>query len=78
MLQMFQTCDEKQFANYVTGDENWIYYFEPVNKFSNKIWASKHSRRPLIAKRSLSVRKVWYAIFLSGEGVAGKWQQISP
>ena len=72
MLQMFQICDKKQFANVVTGDENWIYYFEPVRKFSNKIWASKHSRRPIIAKRSLSARKVWYAIFFSGEGVAKK------
>ena len=54
--QMCQTCDKKQFANVVTGDENWVYYFEPVRKFSNKIWASKHSRRPKIAKRSLSAR----------------------
>ena len=61
-----------QFANVVTGDENWVYYFEPVGKFSNKIWASKHSRRPIIAKRSLSARKVWYAIFFPGEGVAIK------
>ena len=58
MLQMFKTCDKKQFANVVTGDENWVYYFEPVRKFSNKIWASKHSRRPIIVKRSLSARKV--------------------
>ena len=72
MLQMFQVCDKKQFANVVTGDENWVYYFEPVRKFSNKIWASKHSRRPIIVKRSLSARKVWYAIFFSGEGVAIK------
>ena len=73
MLQMFQFCDKKQFANVVTGDENWIYYFEPIRKFCNKIWASKHSRRPIIAKRSLSARKVWYAaIFFSGEGVAIK------
>ena len=72
MLQMFQTCDKKQFANVVTGDENWIYYFEPVRKLSNKIWASKHSRRPIISKRSSSARKVWYAIFFSGEGVAIK------
>ena len=57
LLQMFQTCDKKQFANVVTGDENWVYYFEPVRKLSNKIWASKHSRRPIIAKRSLSARK---------------------
>ena len=72
MLQMIQTCDKKQFANVVTGDENWIYYFEPVRKLSNKIWASKQSRRPIIAKRSLSARKVWYAIFFSGEGVTIK------
>ena len=72
MLQMFQTCDKKQFANVVTGDENWIYYFEPVRKFSNKIWASKHSRRPIIAKRFLSARNVLYAIFFSGEGLAIK------
>ena len=72
MLQMFQTCDKKQFANVVTGDENWIYYFEPVRKFSNKIWPSKHSRHPIIAKRYLSARKVWYAIFFSGEGVSIK------
>ena len=72
MLQMFQTCDKKQFANVVTGDENCVYYFEPVRKLSNKIWATKHSRRPIIAKRSLSARKVWYATFFSGEGVAIK------
>ena len=52
--------------------KNWVYYFGPVRKVSNKIWASKHSRRPIIAKRSLSAKKVWYAIFVSGEGVAIK------
>ena len=56
----------------VTCDENWVYYFEPVRKFSNKIWASKHSRRPIIAKRSLSAGKPRYAIFFSGEGIAIK------
>ena len=72
MLQMFQTSDKKHFVNVVTGDEKWIYYFEPIRKFSNKIWVSKHSRRPIIAKRSLSARKVWYAILISGEGVTIK------
>ena len=43
-----------------------------VRKVSNKIWATKHSRRQIIAKRSLSARKVWYSIFFSGEGVAIK------
>ena len=46
--------------------------FEPVRKVGNKIWVTKHSRCPIIAKQSLSAKKVWYAIFFSGEGVAIK------
>ena len=56
LLQMFQTCDKKQFANVVTGDDTCVYYFEHVRKVSNKIWATKHSKRPIVAKRSLSAR----------------------
>ena len=68
LLQMFPKYDKKQFANVVTDDETWVHYFEPVRKVSNKIWATKHSKRPIIAKRSLSAKKVLYAIFFSGEG----------
>ena len=72
LLQMFPKYDKEQFANVVTGDETWVHYFEPVRKVSNKIWATQHSKRPIIAKRSLSTKKVLYAIFFSGEGVAIK------
>ena len=72
LLQMFPKYDKKQFGNVVTGDETWVHYFEPFRKVSNKIWATKHSKRPIIAKRSLSTKKVLYAIFFSGEGVAIK------
>ena len=72
LLQMFPKYDKKQFANVVTGDETWVHYFEPIRKVSNKIWATKHSKRPIIAKRSLSTKKILYAIFFSGEGVAIK------
>ena len=72
LLQMFPKYDKKQFANVVTGDETWVHYFEPVRKVSNKIWATKHSKRPIIAKSSLSTKEVLYAIFFSGEGVAIK------
>ena len=72
LLQMFPKYDKKQFANVVIGDETWVHYFEPVRKVSNKIWATKHSKRPIIAKRSLSTKNVLYAIFFSGEGVAIK------
>ena len=71
-LLQFPKYDKKQFANVVTGDETWVHYFEPIRKVSNNIWATKHSKRPIIAKRSLSTKKVLYAIFFSGEGVAIK------
>ena len=69
LLQMFPKYDKQQFANVVTGDETWVHYFQPVRKVSNKIWATKHSKCPIIAKRSLSAKKVLYAIFFSSEGV---------
>ena len=74
LLQMFPKYDKKQFANFITGDETWVHYFEPVRKVSNKIWATKHSKRPIIAKRSLSAKKILYAIILIfyGEGVTIK------
>ena len=72
LLQMFPKYDKKQFANVVTGDKTWVHYFEPVRKVSNMIWATKHSKRPIITKRSSSTKKVLYAIFFSGEGVAIK------
>ena len=53
---MFQTYDKKQFANVIPVDENWIYYFEPIRKVSNKTSATKHSIGPIIVKRSLSAR----------------------
>ena len=57
LLQMFPKYDKKQFANVVTGDETWVHYFDPVRKV-NKIWATKHSKRPIIGKRFLSAKKV--------------------
>jgi hypothetical protein len=72
LLQMLPKYDIKQFANVVTGDDTCVHYFEPVRKVSNKIWATKHKKRPIIAKRYLSAKKVLYVIFLTSEGVAIK------
>lgn len=70
LLKMFPEYDQSKLANVVTGDETWIHYFEPVRKQSNKIWATRNCKRPIIAKRTLSAKKVLYAIFFSIEGIA--------
>ena len=70
LLTMFPKYDKKVFDNVVTGDETWVHYFEPVRKINNKIWATKYARRPIIAKRTISAKKVLYAIFFSSKGIA--------
>ena len=37
LLKIFPKYEGKKFANVVTGDTTWVYYFEPVRKVSNKI-----------------------------------------
>ena len=41
-----------------------------LRRFTNKLWATRNSKKPVIAKPTLSAKKVLYAIFFSGEGVA--------
>ena len=47
-----------------------MYYFEPKRKVDNRIWATKNARRPSIAKRKKTVKKVLYAIFFTNKGPA--------
>lgn len=70
LLKMFPNFNQRQFANIVTGDETWVHYFEPVRKVGNKLWLTKHSRRPVVAKRTMSTKKVLYCIFFSCDGLA--------
>ena len=72
-------------ANIVTGDETWMHLFEPHRKAANKIWVVKHLKRPCIARRVQSAKKVLYAIFFDikghvlqiavpkGRGITGKF-----
>lgn len=39
---MFLKFNQRQFANIVTGDKTWAYYFEPVRKIGDIIWLPKN------------------------------------
>ncbi|XP_060594912.1 histone-lysine N-methyltransferase SETMAR-like [Ruditapes philippinarum] len=69
LLKMFPKYNDRKFSNIVTGDESWFHFFEPTRKVNNKIWATKHTRRPCIAKRMTSTKKVMYAMFFGIHGV---------
>ena len=70
LLKMYPKYNNRSFANFVTGDETWVHFYEPKRKHQNKIWATRNMKRPCIAKRTMSVRKVMYAIFFSNQGPA--------
>ena len=70
LLKRFPRYDQKLFMNVVTYDESWMHYFEPHRKISNRVWLTKNARRPCIAKRITSVKKVMYAIFFTPNGLA--------
>ena len=54
--------------NIVTGDEAYVHIFEPQRKMDNKISATRNARRPVIAKMTLSGKKVMLALFFDSNG----------
>ena len=54
MLKLYPNFDKKKFANVVTGDETSVHFYEPQGKVRNKICALKNTKRPCIAKRTMS------------------------
>ena len=73
----------------VTGDETWIYHFQPDSKAKNKVWVSSEGDRPVIARRCKTSNRMLYAIFfdfersspsnpvLKGSSVTGKFYRES-
>lgn len=68
LLKMYSNFDRRLLVDIVTGDETWVHFFEPQRKIDNKVWATKHGRRPVIAKRILSAKKVMMAVFFNING----------
>ena len=68
-LRVHQKTVEKNWnPNKTSGDEIWVYYFEPQWRINNKQWLSKNPARPVIANKTRSAKKVLYAIFFNSSG----------
>ncbi|MCU7801502.1 MAG: transposase [gamma proteobacterium symbiont of Lucinoma myriamae] len=68
LLQKYKNCSNKRICELLTGDETWVFYFEPQRRVDNKQWMRKGQERPIIAKRSRSAKKVLYSIFFNSSG----------
>lgn len=68
-LQRFDDNPNDFLDRIVTGDETWIYQFDPENKNQSKQWLEKGSKGPIKFKSERSVGKVMATIFWDAQGV---------
>ena len=68
LLKTYKGCNSRVVSNLLTGDEIWVYMFEPQKRADNKQWKRKNKEYPCIAKRTKSLKKMLYAIFFNSSG----------
>ena len=68
VIEKYDKCDPCRLEEIVTGDETWIYHFQPDSKAKNKVWVSSKGDRPVIARRCKTSNRMVYAIFFDSKG----------
>ena len=68
LLKTYKGCNSQVISNLLTGDETWVHMFEPQRRADNKQWKRKDQKCPCIAKRTISLKKMLYTIFLNSSG----------
>ena len=68
LLKTYKGCNSRVISNLLTGDETWVHMFEPQRRADNKQWKRKDQKCPCIAKRTISLKKMLYAIFFNSSG----------
>ena len=68
LLKTYKGCNSRVISNLLTGDETWVHMFEALRRADNKQWKRKDQKRPCIAKRTISSKKMLYAIFFNSSG----------
>ena len=68
VIEKYDKCDPHRLEKIVTGDETWIYHFQPDSKAKNKVWVSFEANRPVIACRCKTSNRMLYAIFFDSKG----------
>ena len=66
--ERYDKCDPHRLEEIVTGDETWIYHFQPHSKAKNKVWVSSEGDRPVIASSCKTSNRMLYAIFFDSKG----------
>ena len=68
VIEKYDKCDPCRLEEIVTGDETWIYHFQPDSKAKNKVLGSSEGDRPVIACRCKTSNRMLYVIFFDSKG----------
>ena len=68
VIEKYVKCDPCRLEEIITGDDTWIYHFQPDSKAKNKVWVSSEGNRPVIACRCKTSNRMLYAIFFDSKG----------
>ena len=53
----------------VTGDESWLYFYDPETKQQSSVWKKPGDPTPVKTKRGKSAGKVMIVVFFDSEGI---------
>ena len=68
VIEKYDKCDLRCLEEIVTGDETWVYHFQPNSKAKNKVWVSSEGDRPIIERLCKTSNRMLYAIFFDLKG----------
>lgn len=68
MLKKYENADSKRLSEIVTGDETWIYQYDPETKRQSTVWVFQDEAPPTKTRRARSAGKCLVATFFSASG----------
>ena len=68
MLKRFDNGTSRAVSDILTGDETWIYHYDPETKQQSEEWVEEDAPPPTKVRRAKSVWKQMWAIFFRSNG----------
>jgi histone-lysine N-methyltransferase SETMAR len=69
LLNESEADPAKFFGRIVTGDESWVYHYDPLSQQEAKTWKKPEERTPTRPRWNRSTRKVLMTIFWDRDGI---------
>ena len=63
MLRFYAKGKSRRTWEVLTGDETWIYYYDPRTKAQDRVWLAKGEPAPTKVRRERSTKKLMFSFF---------------